>query len=729
MAGKTLVAAKQQREKFLLEFQSACDDLEEETTPPGGRQPNVRKLKNKMSLVRSAYDDVLETHAEVITLEKTSASDEVNRNWVKINLRNSFKKVIEAAEGLLDTLGEVGDIEAETKIKTAEVKRVTQFELATLEAKVTATVQSLTQVIEETTIWLKDNHGALTESVVKLEDELMKKHLTMGENYLKLLEATEAVGEGKRQQQFRTENSPKVAELQVKLMSKTPTRGNAQQPAVQPQVAGVGNGQQEAQQQIKHKMKMAAMPIPKFSGKVVDYPEWKKLFKDCVESQYEESAAVMILRTQALPESLVSLVPRCTDLASVWVKLDDKFLDPARVWKGVKADLKSLDRKKLGEAKYMVSLVNKLMDAEILLETVGMVHWLRQEDKIPEYEDFLSREELLEWIRLKPKLTGTPWENFKSFLLKMKKEYEELARAGTTMEDRVEPKKEEKGCDYCRQKNKHQPQLIKFWGWKNHSESNCKNKSAAKEVQQKSETDKNHGKLQYDMECWKCGGKGHMGRYCRTKVDHSNNHVKKNMNKDDHETYSNYLRAKDCRWCNRTYNSSFTCSGCSIVWTAKVNADHCLAHCGKYSGASAKERGEMVLKGGNCLICLHHEHTTESCFGKDQQRSICGMEGCKKKHHPSLHSAPQSTIQAVKTTIHFSVKGSGETDPGVPTGKLAGAGSGPVSGTSGCTTLTPLAGQEGQDLKATMEVNVMDKLELQGRFMSRGNAKRVNTHK
>ena len=72
----------------------------------------------------------------MMCLEKTSASDEVNRNWVKVNLRNSFKKVIEAAEGLLDTLGEDGDIEAETKIKTAEVKRVTQFELATLEAKV-----------------------------------------------------------------------------------------------------------------------------------------------------------------------------------------------------------------------------------------------------------------------------------------------------------------------------------------------------------------------------------------------------------------------------------------------------------------------------------------------------------------------------------------------------------------------------------------------------------------
>ena len=80
---------------------------------------------------------------------------------------------------------------------------------------------------------------------------------------------------------------------------------------------------------VKYKMKIAAMPVPKFSGKVVDYPEWRRLFKDCIESQYEESAAVMTLRTQALPDSLVHMVPRCADLSSVWEKLDKKFLDPS----------------------------------------------------------------------------------------------------------------------------------------------------------------------------------------------------------------------------------------------------------------------------------------------------------------------------------------------------------------------------------------------------------------
>ena len=71
MAGKTLGAARELREKFLMEFQSACDDLEEEIEPPETKQPNVRKIKIKMNLVRTSYDDAVTAHAQVVTLGKT----------------------------------------------------------------------------------------------------------------------------------------------------------------------------------------------------------------------------------------------------------------------------------------------------------------------------------------------------------------------------------------------------------------------------------------------------------------------------------------------------------------------------------------------------------------------------------------------------------------------------------------------------------------------------------
>ena len=65
------------------------------------------------------------------------------------------------------------------------------------------------------------------------------------------------------------------------------------------------------------------------------------------------------------------------------------------------------------------------------------------------------------------------------------------------------------------------------------------------------------------------------------------------------------------------------------------------------------------------MICLHHEHSTDSCFGIDQQRSICSMGGCKRRHHPSLLSAPQGSVQAVQAAGHLLVGDGGGLNPGV----------------------------------------------------------------
>ena len=282
---------------------------------------------------------------------------------------------------------------------------------------------------------------------------------------------TERADEVRRQQTFREEQVIKLAAVQATLLSKTPAQAVAQAQAGQA-VQGGHHGDtvvfktepgEAAPYRSKSKMKMAAMPVPKFSGKIIDYPEWKMLFKDCVEPQYEDSAAVMILKTQSLPEDLRHLVPRSADLAQAWEKLDKQFLDPHKVWKGVKKDLQGLNRKKLGDTKYVVSLVDKLLDAESLLDTVGMAHWLRQEDKIPEYEDFLTKNELLEWVRIKPKLSGTSWENFKEFLIKLRDEYEEMTKAGTG--DVEEISDTAKGCEVCKSGGR---------SWRTHTEGDCR---------------------------------------------------------------------------------------------------------------------------------------------------------------------------------------------------------------------------------------------------------------
>ena len=684
---KNLTAAKQLRDKFWAEFKSACVDLEEELEPPGTGKPNQRRLKVKMGLVDDTHDKCLTALSQVWNLEKTSPTDETNWNWVNTNLRKPKNAVVNKAQELLITLDVKESPEEKAKATATDAKRKAKIELVSFEAELKAEVEGLTQVVGDTNIWLKDSHNALTKNADTIHEGLTKQHMVMGNKYLELLGEVDQ-SEEDRQEKFRSELRPKLAEVRAKLLGKTPAGtgpgpGPAQIPAAQQAPGAVaGHGVQVVQNQPhRSKFKMAALPHPKFSGKVIDYPEWKKLFRECVESQYEESATIMILRTQSLPDSLINLVPRCAGLAVVWEKLDKKFLDSARVWKGVKADLKSLSRAKLGNGLYMMTLVSKLLDAESLLDTVGMVHWLRQEDKIPEYEDLLTETEKLEWVKMKPGLTGTPWENFKTFLMRMRDWYEEIAKTGTGDQE-----SEDKGkdvCGYCKKRG--------------HTEEYCRLKKSV---------GAGGGKDRKTKSCFKCGSEEHLARDCPERVDQSNNKVKKGDAKNrntSQDSFSNYLRTNDCKWCNRTYNTAFTCSGCGKKWGAKSKAEHCLAHCVEFTAASAKEKGDMVLKGQNCLICLHHEHDTSSCFGKDQQRTICGLGGCQKRHHPALHSAPQGTVQAVQSAAHLSAgTGDGETTPGV--------------------------GDESSG-NSLLQTAVLAKTGPQGKFLSKVVTKRVQTNR
>ena len=130
MTGKNLGAAKQHREELLYKFRLAC-----EVAPPGGKAPNVRKVKLKRKLLEDSYNnECLRAQSVVVCLEKTSADDEPNWNWVKIHLKKYYKSAIEKTELLLETKGELEDPETEAKQQAAEEKRKAKRDMVCLEA-------------------------------------------------------------------------------------------------------------------------------------------------------------------------------------------------------------------------------------------------------------------------------------------------------------------------------------------------------------------------------------------------------------------------------------------------------------------------------------------------------------------------------------------------------------------------------------------------------------------
>ena len=219
---KTIGAARQQRERSLMDFKAACEDLQEEIEPLKSGTHNERRVKTKMKLVRSSYDDVMTAQAQLVSLEKTSGAEETNWNWMKTNVRKPFKDVIEKAEEVLIALIGEEDPEKETKALVDEAKRDAKCELVRFEATAKAMVEGLEKAVGETNIWLPDNHEALTGSVDKVYEDLNRKHLDMGRVYLKYLEERDVEAEVKRQEMFVADNMPKVSGMKAKLLANKP---------------------------------------------------------------------------------------------------------------------------------------------------------------------------------------------------------------------------------------------------------------------------------------------------------------------------------------------------------------------------------------------------------------------------------------------------------------------------------------------------------------------------
>ena len=121
-------------------------------------------------------------------LEKTSPTDEVNWNWVNTNLRKPRNTFVRKAEEKLITLDNKESPEEKAKVKASEDVRRAKIELASFEGVLKAEVEGLEQVMTETTIWLRDNHTAVSTSAEEIQQRLSRQHIEIGGRYMELRE-------------------------------------------------------------------------------------------------------------------------------------------------------------------------------------------------------------------------------------------------------------------------------------------------------------------------------------------------------------------------------------------------------------------------------------------------------------------------------------------------------------------------------------------------------------
>ena len=89
---------------------------------------------------------------------------------------------------------------------------------------------------------------------------------------------------------------------------------------------------------------------------------------------------------------------------------------------------------------------------------------------------------------------------------------------------------------------------------------------------------------------------------------------------------------------------------------------HCLEHCGVYLNMSANDRSTCVENAKFCPIHLLGSHELAACNVKNDVRFLCGINGCTKHHHKSLHDSTSTFVASIHST-ELNSNGNGPTLP------------------------------------------------------------------
>ena len=67
-------------------------------------------------------------------------------------------------------------------------------------------------------------------------------------------------------------------------------------------------------------------------------------------------------------------------------------------------------------------------------------------------------------------------------------------------------------------------------------------------------------------------------------------------------------------------------------------------------GMSANQRGECLEKSNWCPVYFVGTHKLSDCNVKSDSKNVCGVDGCMKHHHKSLHGGSSPFIASVMST-------------------------------------------------------------------------------
>ena len=308
--------------------------------------------------------------------------------------------------------------------------------------------------------------------------------------------------------------------------------------------------------------KMEPSKAPTFSGRTIDYPEFKRSWKAAPEVCWTDANQVEQLKLK-VDETSRMIILRCRTMDEIWLALDEEFAQEQEVVNAVDEELKALFSMECSTDEYIVKLRQYLPKLENTLKEVNGVEHLCSPMRVSYLVSKFDERTMRDWEYFKSKQnTGdTTYVRFFNFLL-----------------DRYES-------------------------------------SRATIARLKSESIQSLSRPFSSM-------------------SYTVNHVDTNQ----------------CRRCERECRDPvYTCPGCGKGTVQGEKISHCLEHCGKYLEMNPNERSTVVEASSWCPIHLLN-HDLSNCNQRSDPRLGCGVSGCRKHHHKTLHGSDSNFVVSVNST-------------------------------------------------------------------------------
>ena len=564
----------------------------------GSDAPNRRTIMSAVTNVEISYDNLVQTHVAYVLKLGASMDNQEHQTWIDQKGDNHANALEGARNAVAIIDADPANVPAGRNVE--EVRDdITDIELS-ITALHTALQTAVTQNMNQ------EQFEAQTQNLSVLETKLTEHRALSRE--LRTLDVANQEELRTTHNGYQAQKIPIVEQIKVSLAAKRPDQGN---PGTTVPPATVATGTTEPTDPPaapRRHIKFKPTSNLSFSGKAKDYTRFVDRFDEQIAPYYDESAQLDFMEA-SLPTAVkgrLSMVKKT--VAQIRAQLDSLYNDPKVILKEAVSELYNLSSLKLKSLDMMVKLCTTLVDTEALLDSIHQGDYLRHPREVAALEDLLPTYEAQEYIRRMSRLTGNEYEKLKSFLTERKEEILKLEKLGTKSR-----------LDYV-------------------------------DIPKSDKSDKP------SRGCFRCGDKDHMVKDCPEPAPDKENKAKDGKSRkpsskggqssSKQETQTNTFRSSNCRRCSRASQSPKPCPGYQKQGTDLL---HCLGHCSKYTMESVNGRTEIVKKAEVCVVCLGTSHQAGNCNFREKESSVCGLDGCKAHHHPTLHGSKDRFVTSVNT--------------------------------------------------------------------------------